>query len=192
MVFITRAILPIISQPGPVPGIDRKSGLGDLSFTAFLSPRKPGAIIWGLGPAVLIPTATSDRLGADKWGLGPSAVFLGMPGNWVIGALVNNVWSVGGSGNQKVNSFLGQPFANYNLPDGWYLVSAPIITANWKARSGNKWTVPLGGGAGRIFRIGQAPPMNVSLQAYYNASRPDVVGRWTMRFQLQLMFPKRG
>ena len=39
-----------------------------------------------------------------------------------------------------------QPFVNYNLPDAWYLVSAPIITANWEASSGNKWTVPLGGG----------------------------------------------
>ena len=69
-----------------------------------------------------------------------------MPGNWVIGAPVNNVWSVGSSGNQQVDFVLSQPFTNYELPYGWYLVSAPIIAANWKARSGNKWTVPPSGG----------------------------------------------
>ena len=28
-----------------------------------------------------------------------------------------------------MNALLVQPFINYNLKDGWYLVSAPIITA---------------------------------------------------------------
>ena len=189
---VTRTILPIVSQPGRFPSEDRQSGLGDTTFTAFLSPSETGKVIWGAGPVVLIPTATDDRLGLDKWGLGPSLVFLGMPGNWVIGALVSNLWSVGGSGDQDVNVFFSQVFVNYNLSDGWYLVSAPIITANWEAGSGERWTVPVGGGVGRIFRIGKAPPMNVSLQGYYNAVRPSFVGSAGMRFQIQLMFPKRS
>ena len=45
-----------------------------------------------------------------------------------------------------------QPFVNYNMADGWYLVSAPIITANWEADSDDRWTVPLGGGFGKIFK----------------------------------------
>ena len=113
-------------------------------------------------------------------------------GNFVMGGLINNIWSVGGSGKEDVNFFFSQWFANYNLDDGWYLTSAPIITANWKGRSGNKWTVPVGGGVGKIFRIGKLPPMNANVQAYYNAVRPDVVGRWTLRLQFQLMFPKRS
>ena len=194
--LITRTILPIVSQPGLFPGQDRETGLGDAVFTAFLSPAKPdkwlfGKILWGAGPAVLLPTATDDRLGADKWGLGPSLVVLTMPGNWVIGTLVNNIWSVGGSGDQDVNFFFSQTFANYNLPNGWYLISAPIITANWKADSGNVWTVPVGGGVGKIFRWGKLPPMNFNIQGYYNAIRPEPVGNWTLRVQLQLMFPRR-
>jgi hypothetical protein len=189
--IITRTILPVVSQPGRVPGENRETGLGDLTFTAFVSPSKTSKLLWGVGPAVLMPTATDDRLGFDKWGLGPSLVFLGMPGNWVIGALVNNIWSVGGSGDQDVNFFLTQAFANYNLSNGWYLTSAPIITANWKADSGDKWTVPVGGGVGKIFRVGKLPPMNFNVQGYYNAVRPDVVGAWTLRTQLQLMFPKQ-
>jgi len=192
--LITRTIFPIISQPELFPGQGRETGLGDISFSAFASPAKPdkmlwGKVLWGLGPAVLMPTATDDRLGTDKWSLGPSLVLLGMPGNWVIGGLMNNVWSVGGSGDQNVNFFFSQWFANYNLEDGWYLVSAPIITANWEASSDSQWTVPVGGGVGKIFMIGKQP-VNVNLQAYYNVEKPDFVGDWGGRIQLQFMFPK--
>jgi hypothetical protein len=71
-----------------------------------------------------------------------------MQGPWVFGALINNVWSFAGDDTRPdVNQMLIQPFLNYNLPAGWYLTASPIITANWKADSDDRWTVPLGGGA---------------------------------------------
>jgi hypothetical protein len=185
--LITRTIIPIISQPAFVPGQDRENGIGDTVFTAFASPSKLGKWIWGAGAAVNIPTATDDRLGFKEWGLGPSAVFLTMPGNWVVGGLVNNIWNV--SGSTDINFFFSQWFANYNLDKGWYLVTAPIITANWEANSDNRWTVPVGGGAGRIFRAGKQP-MNINFQIYYNVEKPTFVGDWSSRFQVQWMFPK--
>ncbi|MFV1986866.1 MAG: neuromedin U [Gemmatimonadota bacterium] len=188
--LITRTILPVITMPELVEGQGGKTGLGDLSFSAFLSPSAAGKIIWGAGPALLIPTATDDRLGQDQWALGPSLVVLTMPGSWVIGALVNNVWSIGGSEDSSINFFFSQVFANLNLSNGWYVVFAPIITANWEASDGNKWTVPFGGGPGKIFRLG-SQPMNANVQVYYNAVRPGLVGRWGTRLQLQFMFPKR-
>ncbi len=118
---ITRTIVPIISQPEFTPDGDRTNGLGDTTFTAFLSPKDSGKLIWGVGPAILIPTATDDDLGSDEWGAGPSVVFLTMPGHWVIGSLFSNVWSFGGSGSDKVNIFTWQPFVNYNMDRGWYL-----------------------------------------------------------------------
>lgn len=48
---ITRTIVPVISQPGLFPKDDRENGLGDTTFTAFLSPAQPGKWIWGVGPA---------------------------------------------------------------------------------------------------------------------------------------------
>ena len=61
----------------------------------------------------------------------------------VLGALGSNVWSVAGEDERAdVNFFLAQYFINYNYPSGWYLTSAPIVTANWEADSGNQWTVP--------------------------------------------------
>lgn len=188
--LITRTILPIVSQPGVLPGQDRETGLGDTTFTAFLSPAASGKLLWGAGPIFLLPTATDDRLGSDKWGLGPSLVVLTMPGNWVIGSLFSNVWSVGGSGDRDVNLFTWQYFVNYNLPNGWYLASAPINTANWEAdRGSDVWTVPVGGGFGKIVRIGRLP-VNLSIQGFYNVVRPEVVGEWSGRFQVQLLFPK--
>lgn len=112
-----------------------------------------------------------------------------MPGNWVVGSLFSNIWSFAGSGDDDVNLFTWQYFINYNMADGWYLVSAPIITANWE-NSGDEWTIPFGGGLGKIFRIGKQP-MNASMQADYNVEKPDNGADWQLRVQLQFLFPKK-
>jgi len=186
--LITRTIVPVISQPAP--GSERTNGLGDINFTGFFSPKQPGKIIWGVGPTLVFPTATDDVTGTDKWSAGPSVVVLTMPGQWVIGALVSNVWSFSGDDERAdVNSFLMQYFVNYNLPEGWYLTSAPIITANWEAESGEQWTVPFGGGIGRVFRIGRQP-INMQTQVFYNVETPTNGAKWQWRLQVQLLFPK--
>ena len=66
-----------------------------------------------------------------------------------------------------LNFFLMQYFINYNFPSGWYLTSAPIITANWEADNGERWIVPFGGGIGKVFKIGKQP-MNINTQVFYN------------------------
>jgi hypothetical protein len=64
-----------------------------------------------------------------------------------------------------------------------------IITANWNADSGNRWTVPLGGGVGKLFKIGSLP-INSRLEAYYNVEKPDAGPDWQMVFTFQFLFPK--
>ena len=152
--LITRTILPVVSQPHLDDG-GSTFGLGDTTFTAWFSPADSGGFVWGVGPVLLLPTATDDRPGTDQWGGGASVVALVMSGPWVAGGLVNNVWGFGGRDEDRsdLNQFLVQPFVNYNLEGGWYLVTAPIITANWEASSDDRWTVPLGGGVGRVLRI---------------------------------------
>ena len=187
--FITRTIIPVVSNPDVLTGEGRVDGIGDTLFTGFLSPKDSGDVTWGVGPALLLPTATEDTLGQDTWGAGISAVVLTMPGKWVIGSLLSNVWSVGG-GEADINLFTWQYFINYNLDDGWYVVTAPIITANWEADSDHRWTVPLGGGVGKIFRIGKQP-INAQLSLYNNVVTPDDYGAdWQVRAQIQFMFPK--
>jgi len=188
--LITRTIFPVVSLPEFTAGGDRTNGLADTVFTAFLSPKKASKLIWGVGPALLLPTATDDLLASDKWGVGPSIVVLTMPGHWVVGSLVNNVWSFAGSGANDVNLFTWQYFINYNMPGGSYFTTAPIITSNWEASSGDKWTIPFGGGIGQIFRIGKQP-INFNVQAYYNVKKPEFGGSWQLRVQWQFLFPKR-
>ena len=188
--LITRTIFPVVSLPEFSAGGDRTNGLADILFTAFLSPKKASKLIWGVGPALLLPTATDDLLASDKWGLGPAVVVLTMPGHWVVGSLFNNVWSFAGSGTNDVNLFTWQYFINYNMPGGSYFTTAPIITANWEADSGDKWTIPLGGGIGQIFRIG-SQPINFNVQAYYNVKKPEFGGSWQVRIQWTFLFPKR-
>jgi len=187
---ITRTIVPVVSNPNILTGGEgRVNGIGDTTFTAFLSPKDSGDVIWGAGPVLLLPTASDDALGQDTWGAGFSAVVLTMPGKWVVGSLISNLWSVGG-GDADINLFTWQYFVNYNFEDGWYATSAPIITANWEADSDHRWTVPFGGGVGKIFKVGNQP-INAQLSLYKNVITPDDYGPdWQVRAQIQFMFPK--
>lgn len=186
--LISRTIIPLLSQPSPFYD-SNTNGIGDITQSLFLSPTHPGKLIWGVGPVFTIPSANDPILGTGKFLLGPTAVFLVTPGHWVIGVLLNNQWSVGGNPlRPPVNAFLAQPFVNYNMAGGWYLTSSPIITSNWLAASGEKWTVPVGGGFGRVFRVGDQP-VNASIAAYYNAIRPTDASAWQLRASVALLFP---
>jgi hypothetical protein len=186
---ITRTIMPITYTEYPA----YQTGLGNLQFTGFFSPAKQGTFTWGAGPVFQFPTHTDTFLGGDKWSAGPSAVGLVIKGHWVVGLLAQNIWSYAGSSttrdNPSVNQFLAQAFINYNLPKGWYLTTSPIITADWKAAGSDQWTVPLGGGFGKIFRAGGLH-FNSNLAAYYNVVRPEIGPNWTLRLQLVLLLPE--
>jgi hypothetical protein len=188
--LITRTIVPLIYQPDVTSKDSGKFGLGDINLSLFFSPQMEGKLIVGAGPVLVFPSATDESLGTEKWSAGPTAVVVYMTGPVVLGVLVNNVWSYAGdSDRDSVNQMLLQYFANYNLPGGWYLSSAPIMTANWKADSDNRWTVPVGGGVGKILRIGKLP-INVGVQGFWNAIKPDIGPDWSLRFQIQFLFPK--
>jgi hypothetical protein len=189
--LIIRWIAPIIWQPVPTGAPDTGFfGFGDMQPTFFLSPKK-GKLIWGVGPAFVIPSATNQRfLGQGKFSLGPSVVALVQPGHWTVGGLVNNVWSVAGpSERADVNQMLLQYFINYNLKKGWFITISPIITADWKATGDNRWVVPFGGGVGRIMKLGHQP-VNISAQFYGNVVHPPSGSPWSMRLQLAFLFPK--
>src|SRR5690606_32512706 len=141
--LITRTIVPIINLPGLFPGESDSFGMGDINPSVFLSPADADGFIWGVGATTTVPTASLSELGSGQWSMGPTAVALYMKGPWVVGALANQQWSITGWTDTKVNQLLIQPFLNYNLPDGWYLTSAPIITGNFSASDGNQWTVPI-------------------------------------------------
>ena len=106
------------------------------------------------------------------------------------GALGRQLWSFAGDEDRSdVNQTLIEPFLNYNLDGGWFLLTDMVITANWEASSGNQWTVPVGGGVGRVFKIGKQA-INSRLEAYYNAEKPDGAPDYSIAFTWQFLFPK--
>jgi hypothetical protein len=191
--LITRTIIPVIQVPNLTPEISGTTGLGDVQESLFLSPTKagPGGIIWGAGPAISFPTATQSILGTKKLSVGPNVVVLKIQGHWLFGTLAQNLWSVEGpSARPSVNQMLLQPFVNYNLRHGWYLTTSPIITANWEVRPGQRWTVPVGGGVGRIVHLGRQP-VSIYAQLFRNVERPDGISHWSARFEMTFLFPKK-
>jgi hypothetical protein len=205
LMLINRLIVPIIYLKGQDVTVkettdvgaeeiristDDEFGLGNITYQGFFRPAQPGKITWGLGPVLQIPTNTDEKLGVDRWSAGPTFVALAKPGRWLLGCLVQNIWDFAGESNEPdVNKFSFQYFLNYNLDKGWYLTTSPTITADWEAKSGEEWTVPIGGGAGRLVRFGKQP-VDFKLAAYYNVEKPKYAPDWSLQFQVKLLFPK--
>jgi hypothetical protein len=189
---ITRTVVPVVWTPdlSPIPTVS--VGIAPTDLSAFLTPKnETNGWLWGVGPVVQIPTITSADLGSNVWGGGPTAVVVHTGDKIVAGALANAIWSFGGTkgpGGNSYNTSLFEPFFNYNFGHGWYVYSDPNIVANWQARGTNKWTVPIGGGAGRIIRLGGKLPIKLSAGLFYNVVQPTVGGRWVLNTDLTLIF----
>lgn len=184
--LVTRWIAPVISQPRMRPTEGPEFGLGPLNPQFYFVPANTGSTMIGFGPQFQLPTATDDMLGVNKWGAGPALAALTIQGPWVVGFLANNMWA--GSDGPHVNRLTLNPFINYNMAGGWYLSSAPVMTADWLASSGNRWLVPLGGGIGRVFKLDEQP-INARVQVFNNVVRPTGAGSWILQLQVQLLFP---
>jgi len=189
--LVNRAIIPLSYLPDrALPGLAQRGaelGFGDLNNSLFFTPTQAGEIIWGAGPTFTVPTATSTRLGAGKWLAGPTFVTLTNQGPWTLGFLTSQQWTLGGDASRPdVSLFTLQPFVNYNFDGGWYLTTSPVMTSNWLAPSGERWTVPLGGGFGRVFKLGDQP-VNISLQGFKNVVSPSLGPEWSVRFQFTLL-----
>jgi hypothetical protein len=184
---IARTIVPIDSVPGP--NGEQFSGVGDIQEQLFITPAKPGGIIWGVGPALSLPTATAAPFRRGTWAAGPTAVVLKMTGPWVLGGLVSQFWPLSdGGGEPETDLFILQPFINYNLPRGYALSFSPVISANWDAPAGQEWTVPLGLGITKT-TVFNRRPMNIGVQYYCNVERPDGAAGQTLRFVVSLLYP---
>jgi hypothetical protein len=148
--LLLRPIVPVINNSWP----ERESGLGDVQFEPFLAPARHGSLEWGVGPVLSFPTA-NDGLGFGKYTAGPAFALFGQHGPWTYSLIVTQQWSYAGdSDRDDVSMFNLQPSVNYNLKKGWYVICGPLISANWKAESGQQWIVPLGGGIGKVLSLG--------------------------------------
>ncbi len=189
--LITYTIIPIQTVPPITPDYSTESGLGNVLFNGyFTSMEKKGKFSWGLGPAMQLPTRTNSALGSNRVSLGPAGLIYYAADKFSGGIVLQNYWSLGGEGVNKVNSGSIQYIAFYNFPKGWFVESNATILTNWLASDGNKWLVPVGGGPGKTFQIGTKSKLfySAAAQGFYNVVRPDYIGNWQANFQFQIIF----
>lgn len=188
----------IAALPEPYSG-SGATGLGDTSFTSLFSPVSSDNFSWGIGPTFAFPTDTlfsdindrrSRQLGSGKFSIGPSVMFVTQAKSWTLGLNSKQIWSVlGNHSRSSVSQMELKPFVNYNLSEGWYLVSDMDMIANWNHANNQQWTVPIGGGVGKVFDIGKHK-LNTRLESYYNIVRPNQAPDWSVGLTVQLLLPE--
>jgi hypothetical protein len=196
--LISRTILPVIDQHGIVPSFNAngayvgtgQSGLGDTTQSFFFSPAKPGSlgIIWGVGPVLLLPTATNFYTGAGQWSIGPTFVVLKQTHGFTIGMLANQLNSFARVGNHQgtLSSLFVQPFISYTTKKATSFTLNTETTYDWNAHQA---TVPLNFMIGQIIKIGKLP-VQFTLGGRYYAEKPTNGPDWGMRFVVTFLFPK--
>jgi len=192
--LIGRFILPLVGQPALVADGQATFGIGDILLSGFLSPARPGAVFWGIGPALTLPTTTDPFLGSGKWSVGPTVVVLQQSGPWTYGALFNHLWSYASVSQSAklrpdVNQTFLQPFLKYTTRTGISLGVISESTANWEADA-EQWTVPVTFTVGKVTRLGPFPFQMVVGAGYYAAS-PEGGPSWKLRTQFAVLLPRQ-
>lgn len=182
---ISRTIVPVVVVPrlSSTAGVDY--GLSNIQPQFYLSPVHTGKFVWGVGPQLWLPTATDDKLGINKWGGGPAVVGLFRSGHLLAGSLIGNEFA--GLNHVHENQMTINWFVFYNFKHGWYVLTTPIVTADWTAERDKRWTVPVGGGAGKIFKIGHQP-LNARAEFFNDVRTTNGGTDWQMQTQLQFLF----
>jgi hypothetical protein len=183
--ILTRFIIPLVHQPWP----ETNDGVGDISVNVLVTRARSRNFSWGIGPGFFLPTATKESLGTERFSAGPAIAAIYVTGPWVAGVVAQNVWSFAGDNDREDVQLMNlRPLLNYNLPLGWFLTTSPSIAANWEAEDEDRWLVPVGGGVGKIFRVG-AQRMSATVESYYHVESPKFGPNWQMRLQLSFLYP---
>jgi hypothetical protein len=190
--MIARWIMPYLSQPVLAPGGAPSSGLGDIVYSTFFSPREVEHAIWGIGPVFSLPTSTDPLLGSGKWSVGPTFVVLKQSGPWTYGALAHHLVSFADATDaprSKVNLTYLQPFAAHGWKNGVTVTVSSESSANWEAD--DVWTVPVIAQISKVTRLGPFP-FSVGAGLGYYAVTPGNEGPdWKLRTTFTLILPNK-
>ncbi|VGO17874.1 hypothetical protein PDESU_06476 [Pontiella desulfatans] len=187
-IVANRLNLPFIYQPGREAGEKDSFGLGDTTYESFMGPVGERSLYWGVGPAFQLPTATDPQLGTRKWSAGLAATATLVKGPIVAGIRANHLWSFAGKDDRPdVNLSTIEYFLYANLGKGWWVGTSPVNTANWEAASGETWTIPLGGGIGKVV-IPNRIPVNLKLEAYSYTEAPAGSADWSLMLTCEFLY----
>jgi len=189
-VIFRPAVPVLLDQPvfdASKAGFDNADlAIGDITFDLVyagtdMKTKKTG-LLWGVGAAGTLPTATDSDVAGKQWRLGPE-LFGGIIREWgLVGALVSNQWDVGGWDDESYSVMTAQYFYAYGLGNGWQIASSPIVTYDWKADSDQALSLPIGFGVAKTTKLG-GKPWKFAAQVQYFVEQPDAFGPdWLLKF----------
>lgn len=186
--LIARTIIPFIDQEDRI-GSGTETGLGDIAASFFFSPQHqaPGAPIWGVGPILLVPSATDDLLGTEKWSAGPTVLVLMQDHGWTYGMLASHAWSFAGEEDRDYVSLTSlQPFLSFTTPQHTTFGVNFESTYDWNAE---EWTIPLNLFVTQLVKIGGLP-VSLQLGGRYYMDKPSGGPDWGLRFAVTFVIPE--
>jgi hypothetical protein len=188
--LVSRSVVPLlVHQQAMAKGAGSDTGLGDIETSLFLTPRSPflGAA-WGLGPILLLPTATDSELGAEAWAAGPTGAVVVERGAWSLGAIARHLWSYEEHGEQDVNATLIDPWLNHAWESGFSVTLEGEAAYDWEAA---EWTVPIGAVLHQLVEIG-GQQIDFGLQFLHFVERTPDDPTWSLTFTIDLLFERGG
>ena len=191
--LITRPVMTLyqsVPQPMATGGIARTTAFGDTILAQVFSPAHTEPWIFGAGPTWIFPTAGSNFTGQGKWQVGPAGGAGYLTNEFMIAALVQQWWSFAGDATRRDTSQMNiLPLIYKYFGEGWSVGYSGNILADWKARSRDVWTVPIGLSLGKIVQFGKLP-VQIRLGGQYFAVRPEGGPEWNIQLQITPMIPR--
>ena len=176
---IYRLEVPVVSQTFP-DNVGDATGISDLILIdAVVFKLKKG--LFGIGPALIIPTASSEYLGSGKWSGGAAVVYGTKAFGLSLGLLGQQFISFAGdSERDDQNYMLFQPIITKIFKEGYFINFSPIMKFDWE---NSDYNIPLGASIGKAF----AKNLTMFIGAEYVVSGPGQ-GDFTIRLNINTMF----
>ena len=155
---------------------DRKTGLGDIILWGAFSPQYKPPLVYGFGPTIMLDTATDKWLGTGKYSAGPMGTIAYIGAEWIMAGVAQHWWSFAGDSDRNDISLTDvQPIVRYRITKTTNIGIAPNIRYNWEAESGERLSVPFGGGISTVIMLGKLP-VGVGIEYYHYVETPDFLG----------------
>lgn len=176
---IYRLEAPIISQTMPNHEFDA-TGMSDFILIDVIAfKQKKG--LFGIGPALIMPTASSEYLGSGKWSAGLAGVYLTKAFGLTLGVLGQQFISFAGDSQRPDQNFmLFQPIITKIFRKGYFMNFSPIMKFDWE---NSDYNIPLGVNFGKAF----AKNLTMFVGGEYVVSGPGK-GDFTIRLNINAMF----
>lgn len=187
--LISRTIVPVVTQNSIFPGVGAQTGLSDSLQSLFLSPSRPGKLIWGVGPALLVPTGTDALLSTGKWSAGPTFVVLTQSKGFTAGLLANQLWSFAGNSNRPTyDKAYFQPFFSFTTKKATTYGLSSEGTYDWQSKG---LSMPVIGTVSQILKIGHQIISVGAAVKYYAATVDNGPHGFGGHLVLTFLYPKR-